>query len=146
MASRCRAPTEAKVAYRQSQMIKSWGFLTKYQKHLLGVNVSDTVQKGWSAFYDDIAAALRTAKQTNPTSSISVSAQQNLAIAKAVDSQYPGFYADYTRSLMPVYTRLQSLNIGRTTGAQAAWKDYLGKYVAPLAEAVGGPVTDTDRS
>lgn len=135
-------PTDAKLAYRQSQMVKSWGFLTKFQKHILGIDVSDTVQKGWGIFYTDVAAALRQAKQMNPTKSISMSSTQGLEIAKAVDSQYPGFYQDYVRGLQPIYSRLQALKIGRTPGAQKAWSDYLGTYIQPLAEAVGGPATD----
>lgn len=42
---------------------------------------------------------------------------------------------------MPVYFRLQDIKIGHTPGAKQAWSDYIGKYIAPLAEQMGGPVT-----
>jgi len=124
-------------------MTKNWGYLTGWQKHLLGVDVPKSVQQGWTYYANETYKILKLVHQKNPGQSVSIDSAKALAIAQAVGTRYPGFYDDYVRSLHPLYDRLIALKLGNTAGSKKAWSTYLNTYIRPLAEQVGGPVTDS---
>ncbi len=127
-------PVAAQTQYRRNILTKNWGWLSKFDKGLLGSPVDQTVQDGWTYYnktiYDAIGGPQGTIHQKGVHPQIDDI--EALKYAQYVDKQYPGFLQDYVQGLTPVYSRLGSANLGKTAGARSTWQTYFGK-VAQIA-------------
>jgi hypothetical protein len=133
-------PPDAQRQYRQNLMTKQWGWLSKFDKHLLGSDVPEAVQNGWTYYNKTLYEAISGKKGTVHTAGKhpQIDPVQALQYAYYVGGKYPGFYADYVRGLQPVYITLGQKNLGATPSAKLTWKAYLGR-VTQLAEWAAGP-------
>jgi hypothetical protein len=134
-------PAVAQTQYRRNILTKNWGWLSKFDKGLLGSPVAQSVQDGWTYYnktiYDAIGGPQGTihAKGIHPQ----IDDLEALQYAQSVDQKYPGFLQDYVQGLVPVYARLGAADLGKTAGARTTWQTYIGK-VAQMAEWAGGPI------
>lgn len=80
-----------------------WGSLSASEKAALGRDVPTNLSEAWASFHQTISAAR--------AKGISVGADQKIGLAKEVNTEYPGFSADYAYSLKPGAERFEQTTL-----------------------------------
>jgi hypothetical protein len=81
---------------------RSWGSMSNFEKELAGKKVQPTVSEGWAELAK-LKAEYKAQNFTTPSS------DQIVAVAKALDRRFPGFYQDYLFSVKPKLMRFETL-------------------------------------
>jgi hypothetical protein len=135
-------PPAAQAQYRRGLMTKQWGWLSKFDKNLLGVKIPMSVQNGWQYYNQTIYDAVGGPKGTihEAGKHPSITSVDALKYAQYVDTKYPGFLNDYVRGLEPTYARIAQNHVGTTPEAKQTWQNFLGR-VSQMADWAAGPMS-----
>jgi hypothetical protein len=141
-------PKSAQQATLQRNAYKDWSWLSGFQKQLLGVKVSPSVQSGWNEFNDAIYKGTQQYMAAHNGSSPKISPTALIGVVNQVNAAHPGFLADYTRSLTPAYARIldtytahpKSGLYGTTPNSKTTWKAFFGEISNTAQGAVGAPL------